>query len=106
ELVKDWRTREPFAARDRAGMRVCDAMAKRGVLTRPIGNVLVIMTPYCTTTGQMKRVVSVLHESIDETLGKNSRIASAPNRKQKSAPARPRSRQANDVSHFTHYYRE
>jgi len=37
ELVKDWRTREAFAPRERAGIRVCEAMARRGVLTRPVG---------------------------------------------------------------------
>ncbi|HTR40286.1 MAG TPA: adenosylmethionine--8-amino-7-oxononanoate transaminase, partial [Pseudomonadales bacterium] len=34
ELVKDWRTRKPFDLRERAGIRVCEAMATRGVLTR------------------------------------------------------------------------
>ena len=28
ELVKNWRTREPFDLRERAGIRVCEAMAK------------------------------------------------------------------------------
>ena len=64
ELVKDWRTREPFDLRERAGIRVCEAMARRGVLTRPIGNVVVLMPPYCTTTAQAQRMVSALRESI------------------------------------------
>src|ERR1043166_8738944 len=49
ELVKDWRTRTPFDVRPRAGARVCEAMARRGVLTRPIGHVVVLMPPYCAT---------------------------------------------------------
>ena len=68
ELVRDWRTREPFDLREQAGSRVCEAMAKRGVLTRPIGNVIVIMPPYCTTQTQARRMVSALHESVEETL--------------------------------------
>ncbi|HVY70287.1 MAG TPA: adenosylmethionine--8-amino-7-oxononanoate transaminase, partial [Verrucomicrobiae bacterium] len=32
ELVRDWRTREQFDLRERAGIRVCEAMARRGVL--------------------------------------------------------------------------
>ncbi|MSU64351.1 MAG: adenosylmethionine--8-amino-7-oxononanoate transaminase [Pedosphaera sp.] len=67
ELVRDWRTRESFYLRDRAGIRVCEAMARRGVLTRPIGNVVVLMPPYCTTATQLRRMVSVLRESIEET---------------------------------------
>ncbi|NOS72546.1 MAG: adenosylmethionine--8-amino-7-oxononanoate transaminase [Verrucomicrobia bacterium] len=66
ELVKDWRTRKPFALRDRAGIRVCEAMARHGVLTRPIGNVIVLMPPYCTTTAQARRMVSVLREAVSE----------------------------------------
>jgi adenosylmethionine-8-amino-7-oxononanoate aminotransferase len=66
ELVKDWRTREPFALRERAGLRVCEAMAKRGVLTRPVGNVIVLMPPYCTTRAQLHKMVSVLSESVAE----------------------------------------
>jgi adenosylmethionine-8-amino-7-oxononanoate aminotransferase len=68
ELVRDWRTREPFDLRERAGIRVCEAMARRGVLTRPVGNVIVLMPPYCTTPKQAWRMVRVLRESICETL--------------------------------------
>jgi len=66
ELVKNWRTREPFALRERAGIRVCEAMAKRGVLTRPIGNVMVLMPPYCTTPAQLRKMVSAVAESVAE----------------------------------------
>ncbi len=67
ELVKDWRTREPFALRERAGIRVCEAMAKRGVLTRPVGNVIVLMPPYCTTREQLQKMVSALREAVKKS---------------------------------------
>jgi adenosylmethionine-8-amino-7-oxononanoate aminotransferase len=70
ELVKNWRTRESFDLRERAGIRVCDEMAKRGVLTRPIGNVIALMPPYCTTGAQLKKMVFTLRESIATTFGK------------------------------------
>jgi len=75
ELVKNWHTREPFALHQRAGMRVCEVMSQLGVLTRPIGNVLVLMPPYCTTPAQMKRMVAALSEAMTRTFGKrrNSR---------------------------------
>ena len=66
ELVKDWRTREPFALRERASIRVCEAMARRGVLTRPAGNVIVLMPPYCTTRVQLKKMVSALVAGVAE----------------------------------------
>ena len=68
ELVKDWRTRAPFALRERAGIRVCEAMARRGVLTRPVGDVIVLIPPYCTTGAQLRKMVFVLAESIQEIL--------------------------------------
>ena len=67
ELVKNWRTRESFDLRERAGIRVCEAMARRGVLTRPVGNVIVLMPPYCTTPEQVKRIVAVLGAAIERT---------------------------------------
>ncbi|HZF01136.1 MAG TPA: adenosylmethionine--8-amino-7-oxononanoate transaminase [Methylomirabilota bacterium] len=66
EIVKNWRTREPFELREHAGIRVCEAMAKRGVLTRPVGNVIVLMPPYCTTRAQLQKMVSALREAIEE----------------------------------------
>ena len=70
ELVKNWRTREPFDLRERAGLRVCEAMARRGVLTRPIGNVIVLMPPYCTTPEQVAQMVQALREAVREVLAK------------------------------------
>jgi lysine--8-amino-7-oxononanoate aminotransferase len=67
ELVRDWRTREPFDLREQAGIRVCEAMAQRGVLTRPVGNVIVLMPPYCTAPAQARRMVAALHEAVAET---------------------------------------
>ena len=68
ELVKNWRTREPFALHERAGIRVCEAMARRGVLTRPIGNVIVLMPPYCTTPAQLRKMVAALGDGVKATL--------------------------------------
>jgi adenosylmethionine-8-amino-7-oxononanoate aminotransferase len=69
ELVRDWRTRTPFDLRERAGIRVCEAMARRGVLTRPVGNIIVLMPPYCTTAAQSRRIVRALKESVREVFG-------------------------------------
>ena len=73
ELVKNWRTREPFSLREQVGIRVCEAMARRGVLTRPIGNVIVLMPPYCASSRQVARMVTALAESVEETLSRPDR---------------------------------
>jgi len=70
ELVRNWKRREPFDLRERAGVRVCEAMARRGVLTRPVGNVVVLMPPYCTTPAQVRRMVTALADSVEDALGK------------------------------------
>lgn len=68
ELVRNWRTREAYALEERAGIRVCEAMARRGVLTRPVGSVIVLMPPYCTTARQVRKIVGALRDSIEEVL--------------------------------------
>jgi adenosylmethionine-8-amino-7-oxononanoate aminotransferase len=69
ELVRDWRTKVSFDLRERIGIRVCERMARRGVLTRPIGNVIVLMPPYCATPSQVGHMISALAESVREVLG-------------------------------------
>ncbi len=64
ELVKDWRHREPFAWQARAGIRVCEATARRGVLTRPVGNVIVLMPPYCSSPPQIQRMVEAVGDAV------------------------------------------
>lgn len=64
ELFKDVTTKEPFPLTDKVGMKVCAEMRQRGVLTRPIGNTIVLMPPYCISVAQLDRVLSVLAESI------------------------------------------
>jgi adenosylmethionine-8-amino-7-oxononanoate aminotransferase len=68
ELVKDWRNRATFELRERVGVRVCEAMARLGVLTRPVGNVIVLMPPYCTTPAEVHKMVAAIGESIREVL--------------------------------------
>ena len=68
ELVRNWRTREPFALRERAGIRVCEAMARRGVLTRSIGNVIVLMPPYCSTRTQIRQMIAALADGVRTAL--------------------------------------
>ena len=68
ELFKDWRTRTPFDLSQRAGLKVCEEMASRGILTRPIGSILVLMPPYCTTPSQLRQMVTVMGEAIQKVL--------------------------------------
>jgi adenosylmethionine-8-amino-7-oxononanoate aminotransferase len=64
ELVRQWRTRKPFDLSERAGIRVCEVMAKHGVLTRPVGNVIALIPPYCTTPAQVEKIIAALRKGI------------------------------------------
>jgi adenosylmethionine---8-amino-7-oxononanoate aminotransferase len=66
ELVKNWETREPFDLREQAGIRICAHMARKGVLTRPIGNVIVLMPPFCTSTPQVRLMTTALRQALEE----------------------------------------
>jgi adenosylmethionine-8-amino-7-oxononanoate aminotransferase len=64
ELFADVKRRKPFPLEMKMGFKVCDEMRKRGVLTRPIANTIVVMPPYCVTDAQMKKIFRALRESI------------------------------------------
>lgn len=68
ELVADWKTRWPYDLRLKVGIRVCAEMARLGVLTRPIGNVIVLMPPYCVTERQLDQIVTALERAIQSVL--------------------------------------
>ncbi|MGH2698699.1 MAG: adenosylmethionine--8-amino-7-oxononanoate transaminase [Actinomycetota bacterium] len=52
----------------RRGRRVCAAAVQRGVLLRPLGDVVVIMPPLTITAEEIERIVQVLRASLDEVV--------------------------------------
>ena len=48
------------------GHRVCRAAQKRGLLIRPLGNVVYLTPPLVTTDDQLVRMLDILHASIEE----------------------------------------
>ena len=68
ELVEDFDSRRPFAFTERIGHRVCEAAKRHGLLTRPIGDVLVLMPPYCTTEEQLDAMIEALWRALNEVL--------------------------------------
>jgi adenosylmethionine-8-amino-7-oxononanoate aminotransferase len=50
---------------DRAA-KVCVAARKRGLLTRPLRNVIVLMPPLCINSDQLSAAISAIHDSIVE----------------------------------------
>jgi adenosylmethionine-8-amino-7-oxononanoate transaminase len=68
EIVLDFKTRQPFPFADRIGHRICEAAQKHGLLTRPVGDVLVLMPPYCATEDQLAQMVDALWLGLNEVL--------------------------------------
>lgn len=50
----------------RWGRRVCAAAVERGVLLRPLGDVVVLMPPLTITTPELERIVDALVDALDE----------------------------------------
>ena len=69
ELVRDPETRAPFDPSLRIGHRVIQAARLRGVMLRPLGNVLILMPPLSITAAELETLVRVTAESIEAVLG-------------------------------------
>jgi adenosylmethionine-8-amino-7-oxononanoate aminotransferase len=59
----------PFDWTLQTGAQVCMAARRRGLLTRPIRDVIVLMPPYCITEAQLKQTVAAIGEAIEEVCG-------------------------------------
>lgn len=69
ELVKDKKTKEPYALGEKMGWRVALGARERGVFIRPLGNVVVVMPPLAVSEENLARLLEVLKESIEEATG-------------------------------------
>ncbi|MEZ5405960.1 MAG: hypothetical protein R3F23_07260 [Verrucomicrobiia bacterium] len=68
ELIEEFDSKKTFPLEKRMGHWVCEAAKKYGLLTRPIGNVLVLMPPYCTTEKQLDQMVDALWKALNDVL--------------------------------------
>jgi adenosylmethionine-8-amino-7-oxononanoate aminotransferase len=66
ELVRERATKEEYPYEARMGFRVCQAVRKRGVILRPLGNVVVLMPPLSLTPQEAAHLGDVVHAAIRE----------------------------------------
>ena len=66
ELVADRASRRRYAAEDRRGWKVCLAARRRGVWIRPLGDVVVLMPPYCISDDSLVRLAEAVHLAVRE----------------------------------------
>ncbi len=64
ELVQNIRTKKPFALKKKIGHRVILEARRRGVIIRPLGDVIVLMPPLSISAKQLNTLLDVVFESI------------------------------------------
>lgn len=65
ELVQDKETGKPFPWESRMGYHSTLEMRKRGMLTRPLGDVIVFMPPLASTDDQIRKMIQIMSDSIE-----------------------------------------
>lgn len=68
ELVRDKASRSDFPASERRGLRVYLHGLGRGVILRPLGNVVYFMPPYCVTSDEIDLMIDVAIEGIERAV--------------------------------------
>lgn len=69
ELVKNKKTKEPFNGNLRIGYAIYKEALKRGLLLRPLGDVLYFNPPYIISEEDMDFMVKITKECIEKVLG-------------------------------------
>ncbi len=69
ELVQEKQTKESYPLGAKAGHRVADIARTKGLIIRPIGNVLVLIPPLSMSITELTRMTNILHDSITAALG-------------------------------------
>lgn len=65
ELVRNKETKEPYSWEEKIGVKVCLEARQRGLISRPLDNVIVIMPPLSINTSQLNRMMDIIYESIE-----------------------------------------
>ena len=66
ELVKNKETKEPFPSEERVGYQIYQIALEKGLLLRPLGNILYFMPPYVITKEEISTMIHLTNEAIQE----------------------------------------
>lgn len=64
ELVKDPDTKEPYPYEEKIGVRVIQEARKRGLILRPLENVIVLMPPLSMSETELEQLLQITYDSI------------------------------------------
>ncbi len=65
ELVKNKQTKEPHSCDEKIGTKVCLEARQRGLIIRPLNNVIVIMPPLSININQLNKMMDIIYKSIE-----------------------------------------
>ncbi len=69
EMVADARTRRPFPAEERRGLRAYRHALAEGALLRPLGDILYWMPPYCVGEPELQHLARVTRSALEQATG-------------------------------------
>ncbi len=64
EIVADTKSKRPYPAGDRIGMKVAMEARRHGVLLRPLGDVMILMPPFIITLDEIDTLLDVTYRCI------------------------------------------
>jgi adenosylmethionine-8-amino-7-oxononanoate aminotransferase len=64
ELVLDKTTKEEYPFEDKVGIRVIQEARRKGLIIRPLGNVIVLMPPLSISRDELSEILSITYDSI------------------------------------------
>jgi adenosylmethionine-8-amino-7-oxononanoate aminotransferase len=70
ELVKDKEHKTPYSWEEQIGIQVCRRVRERGVILRPLGNVIVLMPPLSIKKQEMEHLLETTYWAIEEVTTK------------------------------------
>jgi adenosylmethionine-8-amino-7-oxononanoate aminotransferase len=66
ELVRDKKTKDTFKFEERMGMKIYGEGLKRGVILRPLGDVIYLFLPLCIERDELEEILSRVYEIIEK----------------------------------------
>ena len=73
ELVKDRATKAPYPLEEKVGMRVIQEARRRGVVIRPLGDVIVMMPPLSIAMDHLQQLVETAFHSVEKVTSAGGR---------------------------------
>jgi adenosylmethionine-8-amino-7-oxononanoate aminotransferase len=68
EIVQDKNTKKSFPRNKTIGARLCHSMRKKGIMMRPLGEVIVLMPPIAIDLPLLEKLLSIVYDSLENNL--------------------------------------